>query len=81
MKAKIAGRQKAALFRGGKKIEVEGGLDFSEAVFDESLGKRCSVFVIIIIVVIVIIIMIRCIVKEEETDAFEKKPILECTHK
>ena len=57
---------------------MEGGLDFSEAVFDESLGKRCSVFVIVIIV---IIIMIRCIVKEEETDAFEKKPILECTHK
>ena len=78
MKANILGRQKAALFRGGKKIEVEGGLDFSEAVFDESLGKRCSVFVIVIIV---IIIMIRCIVKEEETDAFEKKPILECTHK
>ena len=77
--ANIPGRQKAALFRGGKKIEVEGGLDFSEAVFDESLGKRCSVFVIIVI--ITIIIMIRCIVKEEETDAFEKKPILECTHK
>ena len=58
---------------------MEGGLDFSEAVFDESLGKRCSVFVIIVIVIIMI--MIRCIVKEEETDAFEKKPILECTHK
>jgi hypothetical protein len=31
------------LFRGGKKIEVAGGLDFSEAVFDESTGKRCIV--------------------------------------
>ena len=70
---------------------MEGGLDFSEAVFDESLGKRCSVFIsiiivsviviIVVIIIISIIIMTRCIVKEEETDAFEKKPILECTHK
>jgi len=56
------GLQKAALLRGGKKIEVAGGLDFSTAVFDASLGKRC-------------------IVKEEETDSFQKTPILECTHK
>ena len=35
--------QKAALLRDGKKIEVSGGLDFSNAVFDESLGKRCIV--------------------------------------
>ena len=41
---------------------MAGGLDFSEAVFDASLGKRC-------------------IVKEEETDSFQKTPILECTHK
>lgn len=33
--------KKAKLLRDGKKIEVAGGLDFGEAVFDESMGKRC----------------------------------------
>ena len=33
--------KKAKLLRGGKKIDVEGGLDFGLAVFDERMGKRC----------------------------------------
>ena len=33
--------KKAKLLRDGKKIDVEGGLDFGQAVFDESMGKRC----------------------------------------
>ena len=33
--------KKAKLLRDGKKIDVEGGLDFGQAVFDASMGKRC----------------------------------------
>ena len=33
--------KKAKLLRNGKKIDVEGGLDFGQAVFDASMGKRC----------------------------------------
>ena len=32
---------KAKLIRDGKSINVNGGLDFSNAVFDEEMGKRC----------------------------------------
>ena len=34
---------KTKLIRDGKAINVEGGLDFSNAVFDEKIGKRCIV--------------------------------------
>ena len=27
--------------REGKKVEVEGGIDFTDAVFDEESGKMC----------------------------------------
>ena len=34
---------KATLIRDGKALSVQGGLDFSDAVFDAKLGKRCIV--------------------------------------
>ena len=34
---------KATLIRDGKAISVHGGLDFSDAVFDAEMGKRCIV--------------------------------------
>ena len=34
---------KATLIRDGKALSVQGGLDFSDAVFDAELGKRCIV--------------------------------------
>ena len=37
------GPMKATVLRNGKKVVVEGGLDFGEAVFDASMGKRCIV--------------------------------------
>ena len=39
--AAISGPQKASLLREGRKIDVMGGIDFSQAVFDEESGKRC----------------------------------------
>ena len=41
--SKLVGPSKAKLIRDGKTINVEGGLDFSNAVFDEEMGKRCIV--------------------------------------
>ena len=35
------GPQVAHVFREGRKVEVEGGIDFTAAVFDEETGKRC----------------------------------------
>jgi len=40
-KNKTSKPKKAKLLRNGKKIDVEGGLDFGQAVFDERMGKRC----------------------------------------
>ena len=37
------GPAKTTLIRDGKAINIEGGLDFSNAVFDEEMGKRCIV--------------------------------------
>ena len=37
----IEGAMKAKLHRNGRVFEVAGGLDFSNAVFDEKLGKLC----------------------------------------
>ena len=37
------GPKKATLFRDGKAINIQGGLDFQDAVFDEETGKRCIV--------------------------------------
>ena len=37
------GPTKTTLIRDGKAINIEGGLDFSNAVFDEEMGKRCIV--------------------------------------
>ena len=42
-KSKTVGPIRAKLIRDGKAINVEGGLDFSNAVFDEEMGKRCIV--------------------------------------
>ena len=39
----VVGPLRAALIRDGKKIEVPGGLDFTNAVFDASLGRQCIV--------------------------------------
>ena len=36
-----SGPRKAKLTRGGRVFEVPGGLDFSNAVFNEKLGKLC----------------------------------------
>ena len=36
-----SGPRKARLLRDGRVFEVPGGLDFSNAVFDEKLGKLC----------------------------------------
>ena len=33
--------RKAKLFRDGKAFDIPGGLDFSNAVFDETVGKLC----------------------------------------
>ena len=35
------GPQVAHLVREGRKVEVEGGIDFTNAEFDEESGKRC----------------------------------------
>ena len=37
----IEGAMKAKLHRNGRVFDVAGGLDFSNAVFDEKLGKLC----------------------------------------
>ena len=37
----LRGRQKTVLLRGGRRIEVVGGLDFSKATFDAKSGKKC----------------------------------------
>ena len=37
----LSGPQKASLLREGRRIEVMGGIDFSQAEFDEESGKRC----------------------------------------
>ena len=36
-----SGPQRAHLLREGKKVEVQGGVDFTDAEFDEESGKRC----------------------------------------
>ena len=36
-----SGPQRAHLLREGKKVEVKGGVDFTDAVFDEESGRRC----------------------------------------
>ena len=41
LSAAISGPQKASLLREGRKIDVMGGIDFSQAEFDEESGKRC----------------------------------------
>jgi hypothetical protein len=33
--------QRQKLFRDGKAIDIQGGIDFRDAVFDEEMGKRC----------------------------------------
>ena len=35
------GPQVAHVLREGRKVEVEGGIDFTDAVFDEDAGKMC----------------------------------------
>ena len=35
------GPQVAHVLREGRKVEVEGGIDFTDAVFDEEAGKMC----------------------------------------
>ena len=35
------GPTKATLYRDGKAIDIQGGIDFRDAVFDEEMGKRC----------------------------------------
>ena len=37
----LQGPTKATLFRDGKAIDIQGGIDFRDAVFDEEMGKRC----------------------------------------
>ena len=41
LSASKAGPQKTSLLREGRRIEVMGGIDFSQAEFDEESGKRC----------------------------------------
>ena len=41
--SKQYGPTKAKLIRDGKAINIQGGLDFSNAIFDEKIGKRCIV--------------------------------------
>ena len=35
------GPSKAILYRGGKAIQVKGGLDFTNALYDKETGRRC----------------------------------------
>ena len=35
------GPQAAHVLREGRKIEVQGGIDFSDAEYDEEVGKMC----------------------------------------
>ena len=35
------GPLKAILYRGGKAIQVKGGLDFTNALYDKETGRRC----------------------------------------
>ena len=37
----VSGSQVAHVVREGRKLEVQGGIDFSEAKFDENSGKMC----------------------------------------
>ena len=37
----VSGTQIAHLVRDGRKVEVQGGIDFSNAEFDEESGKMC----------------------------------------
>ena len=37
----VSGAQIAHLVREGRKVEVQGGIDFSNAEFDEESGKMC----------------------------------------
>ena len=37
----VGGSQVAHLNRAGRRLEVKGGIDFSEAQFDEETGKKC----------------------------------------
>ena len=37
----MSGTQIAHLVREGRKVEVQGGIDFSNAEFDEESGKMC----------------------------------------
>ena len=37
----MSGTQIAHLVRDGRKVEVQGGIDFSNAEFDEESGKMC----------------------------------------
>ena len=39
--ASVSGSQVAHLVREGRKVEVQGGIDFSNAEFDEESGKMC----------------------------------------
>ena len=39
--ALATGPQKTSLLREGRRIEVLGGIDFSQAEYDEEAGKRC----------------------------------------
>ena len=35
------GPTKVTLFRDGKAIDIQGGIDFQDEVFDEEMGKSC----------------------------------------
>ena len=37
----VSGSQVAHVVREGRRLEVQGGLDFSSAEFDEESGKMC----------------------------------------
>ena len=37
----VSGSQVAHVVREGRKLEVQGGIDFSDAKFDEKSGKMC----------------------------------------
>ena len=37
----VSGAQVTHLVREGRKVEVQGGIDFSNAEFDEESGKKC----------------------------------------
>ena len=37
----VSGSQVAHVVREGRRLEVQGGIDFSNAEFDEELGKMC----------------------------------------